>query len=132
MRRGPQEDDGEEQDRQKSHITGDGGPTNDRRECARSTADNDILRRIGLKPDCVDDGIKEYRESQQTGRQPVYSNTHDADGKGSKANAEVQRCLTIHSSGGQWPLCCPRHFGVDIGFVPLVQRTTCTSAKGNA
>ena len=44
----------------------------------------------------------------------------------------MQRCLSVHSAGGQWPLRCPRHFGVNIGFVILVQRTTCTGTKGNA
>ena len=51
------------------------------------------MRRVGLKPDCVDHSIEEDRKGKKSCRDPIYRNAHDANRKGGEADAERNRIL---------------------------------------
>ena len=52
--------------------------------------------------------------------------------KPESADAEMQRCLAVHPSSGQWPLGCARHHSVDFMLVILVERARGTSPHCDA
>ena len=79
MRRRPQEDDGEQQERQRGDVAGRRDPADQRREGAGGAADDDVLRGPALQPDRVDQDVEQDRNGEQRGRQMVGRQVHQDD-----------------------------------------------------
>ena len=76
MRRGPQEDDREQQHRHQRDLAGRRDPADQRRERAGAAADDDVLRRARLEPDRVDHRVVEDRDGEDRRRQPADREPH--------------------------------------------------------
>ncbi len=102
------------------------------REGAGGPADNNVLRRAAFQPHRVDEDVKGDRPGQQRSRNPIHRQSHDDDGCGSEDAAEAERVAWCHAAGGQRPLPCALHDGVDVAVVPHVDRPRGAGADGDA
>ena len=131
MRRRPQEDDHEEHDALEAHRAGCRGPADHRRQRARGSADDDVLRRRALEPHGVDHGVEEDGEGEQRGRQPVHQHAQRHDRKGGQDEAEAERLARRNPAGRHGPGGSARHHRVDVGVVPHVERAGSAGADGD-
>ena len=73
MRRRPQEDDEEQNERLEPDLSGRRCPADHRRKRAGGAADDDVLWRLPLQPHRVHDDVEEDREGEQRGRFDIES-----------------------------------------------------------
>ena len=116
VRRGPHEDDQDQQPGLHRHVVGDRGPAQRRRHRAGQTADHDVLRRVRLEQDGVDQRVAHERHEGQPHRERIdhaVQHTHaGAADDGGKDQGLGGRQL---AHGGRAARGA-RHAGVDLGL----------------
>ena len=88
MRRRPQEDDQEQDERLEPDLSGCRRPANHRRKRAGGTADDDVLRRAPLQPYRIDDDVEEDREGEQRRGRDIERESKNRDGAAGKDKSE--------------------------------------------
>ena len=78
MRRRPQEDDQEQNERLEPDLSGRRCPADHRRKRTGGAADDDVLRRLPLQPHRVHDDVEEDREGEQRGRLTLIARARTA------------------------------------------------------
>ena len=132
MRRGPHEDDQEEDDGGPGQFAGDGGPADQRGDCARCAADHDVLPRAALEQDGVDDhvegdgGFGEQRGGQVDGQRQL-----DAAQRGER-QAPDEGVPGLQGAAGQRALRGALHDCVDVAVEPLVERVRAAGGEDAA
>ncbi len=109
VRRGPDEDDQEQQQRMRVDAAGDCGPAEHRRRGAGGTADHDVLRRDVLEPHRVEDRVADQRGEREHRRQrvderPQHQHRQRADHRGIG-----ERLAGRHQAGRDRPAHGARH-----------------------
>src|SRR5712672_144670 len=79
MRRRPQEDDQEQDQRLEPDLAGRRRPTDHRRQRAGGAADDDVLRRAPFQPHRVHDDVEKDREGEQGRRRDIDRDSKDGD-----------------------------------------------------
>ena len=131
VRRGPQEDDREQDQRLDCERAGRRDPADYRRQRARRAADDDVLRGRALQPHRVDHDIEEDREGQKCCGGPIDQQAECGHRKPGKHKSEGQRLAGLHAPGRNWPASGPRHHGIDVGVVPHVEGAGCARTHGD-
>ena len=132
MRRGPEEDDEEKEDRLHRQRTGRGSPSHHRRQCAGSAADHDVLRGPALQPHRVDHGIEEDREREQRARHPVDEDAERHHREERQRQAECGGLARGDAAARNRPVGGTRHLGVDVALIGHVQRAGSAGADCDA
>jgi len=123
MRRRPQEDDQEQDQRLEPDLAGCRRPTDHRRERTGGAADDDVLRCAPLQPHRVYDDVEEDREGEQGRRRDIDRDSKDGDRADGQDKPE-RACL-----GARDPAARNRtpdragHHGVHVGVVPHIEDT---------
>ena len=131
MRRRPQKDDQEQNDRCEPDVARRRGPTDHWRQCAGSAADDDVLRRAPLQPDRVDHDVEKDREGEQPGGQSVGHHRESGDGTTGQHESQTKRLDRRDPAARDRPPGGPAHEGIDIGIAPHVEHPGGTRAGGN-
>ncbi len=132
MRRRPQEDDEEQDQRHRGDRAGDGGPADQRRERAGRAADDDVLRRPPLQPHRVDEDVERDRGGEQSGGDQIRRQPHHHDRADRQRDAVGQRRIRRDPPGRDWPVAGAAHLGVDVAVVPHVDGTRRARRDGDA
>ena len=129
MRRRPHKDQCKHQYRFDRHAARCRQPSDHRRECARRTTDNDVLRCPTLKPHCVDHNIEENRKRQQPCRIPIGGKPQHHNRDARKRDAKCLGLIRGDFPCRDWTFLGATHYCVDVGIIPHVQCTRGTTAQ---
>ena len=91
MRRRPDEDDREEEQRRDPDVPGRRGPADERRHGARGAADHDVLRRRALQPARVDDDVEEAADEREDRGEDVDRAREQNEGERQQREPELER-----------------------------------------
>ncbi len=122
MRRRPDENDQEQQQRFRRDVVGHRGPAEHRRHRARRAADDDILRRGGLEQHRVDDRVADERRQRQPHRQRIDHHVQYRETRGADDAGEHQRLGRGQVAARQRSRAGARHHGVDLLLDQAVDR----------
>ena len=129
VRRGPQEDQAEQDPRIDRHRARRRSPADHRRESASRAANDDVLRRRALEPHRVDDRVEEDRERQQHSSKRRRGQRHQRHRQQRHDEAEAQRVLAADQTSRNRTRDRARHQRVDVGVVPHVERASRARAE---
>ena len=122
MRRRPQKNNQEQQQRVRRDVAGDRGPAEHRRCGAGGAADDNVLRRRVLEPDGVDDRVTDEGSKRQHRRQHIDPGDEDDHGQDADSEREYQRLGRGEASGRQRSIVRALHHGIGLAIEDVVER----------
>ncbi len=114
MRRGPDEDDGEEHDRRPREAAGHRRPPDEDRDGSGGPADHDVLRRSALEPQGVDEDVEQGGRHGQGRREEVHGQPEFDEGGRLERQGEDQGRPRRHGPGHQRTVLGAVHQTVDV------------------
>ena len=120
MRRRPDEDDGEKNNRHQRYVARHRSPADQRRKGACGTANNDVLRRAALQPHRVKHYIKQDGKGKHASGQIIGGESHHDDRTDAKQNAKGKRGVRGDTPGGDWPARGAAHHRINIAIIPHI------------
>ena len=122
VRRGPAEDDGEQDERRPGDRSGHGSPADQRREATGDATPDDVLRRPPLQPQRVDEDVEGVRRQRQAGGQPVDEETEPQGGRHAEDQPEDGGRARADGVPRQRASPGPPHLLVDVPVQHAVDR----------
>ena len=132
MRRRPDEDDGEKNNRHQRDVARHRGPADQRRKGARGTANNDILGRTALQPHGVNHHIEQDGKGKHASRQVICGESHHHHGTNAQQNAKGKRSIRRDAPGGDGPARGTTHDRINIAIIPHIDGARGTRGHRNA
>ena len=131
MRRRPQEDNEEQNERLEPNVSGCRCPADHRRKRTGGAADDDVLWRISLQPHRIHDDVEENREGEQRGGFDIEGESKDHDCAARKNKSECKRLGARDPAARDRTPGRASHHRIDVGVVPHVEHAGGASSGGD-
>ena len=121
VRRGPEEDDHEQDQRLPVHRVGDRGPADQGREAARDAAPDDVLGGAPLEQHRVDEDVEGVGGQREARGEPVHEEAEHQHRQHGQHGPEDQGCPRGDHVPRQGPASRTPHLLVDVAVVDAVE-----------